>query len=239
MKTTISILLLTLFGASLVTADQSTLRYKLAGELRLQMEQDIYPSGLSEPLAGRRFEMSFDISEEPDGDQLIAELTAIKGNYEAHGMNQRLSVDHLTGQQLPLDNDGMLVKLTDRGRGLSLGLITDGDLHPIAVLVDVLPELPTGPVHPGLSWKSVQPIQSLEGWAWAEGNMHFLHEVTSVSNQAGNTIVTIRSQGETAVSAAEGTSGYQGEGVLERQIDWAFNLSTGQMVCRRTPDHPN
>jgi hypothetical protein len=91
MKTLTSLLLLTLLVANLVAADQQTLRYQLAGEMQLSMEQDIYPGGRTEPLAGREFTMTFVFADAPSDGEFLAELTAIKGSYNAHGMNQRLS----------------------------------------------------------------------------------------------------------------------------------------------------
>ena len=223
-------LVLILLGTNLVAAEQSTLRYNLSGKLQLNMEQDIYPGGRTEPLAGRRFEMTFAISEAPDDKQLHAELTAIKGSYNAHGMNQRLSVNHLTGQQVTLGNDGLAISLKDPGRGLGLGPITDGDLHPSALLVDLLPVLPDGPVSTGMSWQTHQPARSLEGWAWAEGDMLYTHEVTAISDEDGRSVVHVRSHGNTATGAAAGTAGFVGEGNIERRIEWTFDAKAGQLL---------
>ena len=230
MKTTTSILLLILLAVTCVAADQSTMRYKLTGELQLTMEQDIYPGGRSEPLAGRKFEMTFALSDAASNGNVYAELTAIKGSYNAHGMNQRLSVGHLTGQQMTLANDGLSISLEDPGSGLGLGPITDGDLYPLAVLVDVLPALPDEPVAPGMSWETDQAVRSLEGWAWAAGDMRYQHEVTGISDQAGHEIVHVLSHGQTTVTAAEGTQGFLGNGVLERRIEWSFSADTGQLL---------
>jgi hypothetical protein len=230
MKTTILILLLTLLGANLAAADQSTMRYDLSGELLLILEQDIYPGGRTEPLAGRRFEMTFAISGARDDNPLNAKLTAIKASYEAHGMNQRLSVSHLEGQQVVLGNDGRVISLDDPGAGIDMGAITDGDLHPSALLVDVLPALPDGPVTPGLTWETEQAVRSLEGWAWAGGDMRYRHEVTDVSTQDGNTVVYVQSHGQTTVTAASGTQGFLGSGSLQRHVEWSFNTTTGRLV---------
>jgi hypothetical protein len=230
MKTTTSILLLILLAVTCVAADQSTMRYNPSGELQLTMEQDIYPGGRSEPLAGRKFEMTITLSDAASEGSLHAELTAIKGNYNAHGMNQRLSVGHLAGQQVTLANDGLSISLEDPGPGLGLGPITDGDLYPLEILVDVLPTLPDEPVAPGMSWETQQAVRSLEGWAWAGGDMRYQHEVTGISDQDGHEVVHVRSHGQTTVTAAKGTQGFLGDGTLERRIEWSFSADTGKLL---------
>lgn len=230
MKTTTSILLLILLAVTCVAADQSTMRYQLTGELQLTMEQDIYPGGLSEPLAGRKFEMTIALGDAASEGSLHAELIAIKGNYNAHGMNQRLAVGHLAGQQVTLTNGGLSISLDEPGAGLGLGPMTDGDLYPLAILVDVLPALSEEPVALGMSWESEQAVRSLEGWAWAGGDMRYQHEVMGISDQDGHEVVHVRSHGQTTVTAAEGTQGFLGDGTLERRLEWSFSADTGQML---------
>jgi len=230
MKTITSILLLTLLVTNLVAADHQTLRYKLAGEMQLSMEQDIYPGGRTEPLAGREFTMTFTFLDAPGDDQTRAELTAIKGSYIAHGMNQRLSTSHLAGEEVLLQSDGLSITLKEPGGGIGLGAITDGDLHPSAILVDALPALPDEPMSPGMTWETDQAVRSLEGWAWASGDIHYRHEVVEISSDNAHTVVHVESHGETTIQATIGNEGFLGDGTLVRTIDWTFDASSGQIL---------
>jgi len=230
MKTTISVLLLTLLGANLLAADQHLLRYQPSGTLQLRMEQDMYPGGRTEPIADRRFDMTFEITEGGNANERRAKLAAIKGTYSAHGMNQILSTRHLVGQQVSIGTDGQTISLDDPGGDIDLGFVTDGGLHPSAVLVDVLPVLPDEPVSAGTTWQTQQPVRSLEGWAWADGDMLYTHEVTEIADDDGRTVVHVRSKGDTATSAAAGTAGFVGEGNIERRIEWTFDAEAGQLL---------
>lgn len=230
MKTLTSLLLLTLLVANLVAADQQTLRYQLAGEMQLSMEQDIYPGGRTEPLAGREFTMTFVFADAPSDGELQAELTAIKGSYNAHGMNQRLSASHLAGQQVFLETDGRSISLREAGGDIDLGTITDGGLHPSELLVDVLPALPEGPVSPGMTWETDRTVRSLEGWAWAGGDIHYRHEVIEISGADGHTVIHVQSHGETTLQAAAGHEGFVGDGTLVRTFEWAFDADSGQLL---------
>jgi hypothetical protein len=230
MKTTTLTLLLTLLVAMSAAADQPTLRYKLSGTMQLRMEQDMYPNGLTEPLADRRFDMTFEFVGSENADELQAELAAIKATYNAHGMNQILSTRHLVGQQVPLRSDGKTVNLDDPGGDIDLGSVTDGGFYPAAVLVDLLPVLPDGPVSNGMTWETRQALQSLEGWAWAEGDIQYSHEVTGITTDAGRTIVQVKSHGTTTTTAAEGSAGFVGEGNIERRMEWEFDATAGQLL---------
>jgi hypothetical protein len=230
MKTTNLILLLNLLVALPVAADQPTLRYKLTGELQLTMEQDIYPGGRTEPLAGRKFAMTFAFLDEPDEGEPQARLTSVEGTYSAHGMNQRLSASHLAGDQVFLESDGRSIRLKEPGGDINLGTITDGGLHPSELLVGVLPALPEGPVSSGMTWENDRIIRSLEGWAWAGGEIHYQNEIKAISNDNGHTVVQVQSHGKTTIRAAAGNEGFVGEGSLERTIDWSFDADSGQLL---------
>jgi hypothetical protein len=230
MKTTTLTLLLTLLAAMPAAADQPTLRYQLPGTLQLRMEQDMYPGGRTEPIADRRFDMTFEFADSDIPGAMQAELASIKGTYSAHGMNQILSTRHLVGQEVPMSSDGQTINVEAPGGDIDLGLVTDGGLYPSAVLVDVLPVLPAGPVSNGSSWESMQTVRSLEGWAWAEGDMRVTHQVTGVSNDNDHTIVQVESTGGAATSAASGTTGFVGEGNIERRMQWTFDATTGQLL---------
>jgi len=230
MKTTTLTLLLTLLVALPVAADQPTLRYKLKGELQLTMEQDIYPGGRTEPLAGRLFEMTYAFPGSPDAGEVEAKLTNIKGSYSAHGMNQRLSTSHLAGEQVILESDGRSISLNEPGGDIDLGSITDGGLHPSLLLVDILPTLPDRPVSLGMTWETERTVRSLEGWAWADGDIHYYSEVTAISSDSGQTVVHVQSRGETAIQAAAGNEGFVGEGSLVRTLEWSFHPDDGQLL---------
>jgi len=230
MKTTTLTLLLILLVAMPAAADQPTLRYKLSGTLQLHMEQDMYPNGRTESIADRRFDMTFEFGDSESINETQAELAAIKATYNAHGMKQILSTRHLVGQQVPLHSDGKTINLNDPGGDVDMGFVTDGGFYPAAVLVDLLPVLPDGPVSNGMTWETRQLLSSLEGWAWAEGDMQYSHEVTGITQDAGRTIVQVESQGTTTTTAAEGRAGYIGEGNIERRMKWTFDATAGQLL---------
>ena len=225
MNTKTLITLLILLMATPAAADQLTLRYSLTGTVELHMEQDMYPGGQREAIADRRFDITFEFTE---GE--VAEISAVKATYTAHGMKQRLSTRHLVGQAAALTTDGRSVSLEDPGADIDLGPVTDGGLHPSSLLVDVLPVLPDEAVTKGLSWETTRPVRSLEGWAWAEGTMLYNNEVTDVKQSKGHTVVHVRSQGKTLIAAAEGTTGFVGEGTLERQFKWTFDADSGRLL---------
>jgi len=227
MNTKTPILILTLLAAPPLAADQPALRYQFSGNFQLSMEQEMYPGGRTEPLADRRFDMTFEFDE---GDPPAATLAAIKGSYTAHGMKQILSTRHLKGQPVKLTSDGRTIGLEDPGGDVDLGAITDRGLYPSELLVDALPVLPAGPVTTGSTWETVRSVRSLEGWAWASGDIRCQHEVVGVTGKGGHTIVQVRSQGTTATEAVKGTTGFVGTGTLTRRIDWSFNIDTGQLL---------
>ena len=78
--------------------------------------------------------------------------------------------------------------------------------------------------------ETVRSVRSLEGWAWASGDIRCQHEVVGVTEKGGHTIVQVRSQGTTATEAVKGTTGFVGTGTLTRRIDWSFNIDTGQLL---------
>jgi hypothetical protein len=76
----------------------------------------------------------------------------------------------------------------------------------------------------------VRSVRSLEGWAWASGDIRCQHEVVDVTEKGGQTIVQVQSQGTTATEAVKGTTGFVGTGTLTRRSDWSFNIDTGQLL---------
>jgi len=227
MNTNTPILILALLAVPTLAADQPTMRYQFGGNFRLTMEQDLYPGGRTDPIADRRFDMSFEFDERG---RAAATLTAVNGSYTAHGMKQILSTRHLKGQPVKLSTDGRAITLDDPGGDVDLGAVVDGGLYPSALLVDILPVLPDGPVTTGSTWETVRTVRSLEGWAWASGEMRCRHEVVSVTEKRGQSVVQVQSRGTTTTEAAEGTTGFLGEGTLTRRIDWTFNADTGHLL---------
>ena len=238
MKTTTLILILALLTALPVAANESTLRYHLSGGMQLNMEQEIYVSGRSEAIATRSFAMTFDLNDQSDDGQLV-ELTSISGNYSAHGMNQRLSTSHLKGDEYRLLGDGRSFESQKGGGEVPLGSITDGGLRPSALLAGLLPALPEGPVSVGTTWNTDRSILSLEGWAWAGGEMRRHHEVTDIQQSNGHTIINVRTHGETVIAAADGHEGFLGEGTLAQSINWTFDADSGQLLSLSVEQEAN
>jgi hypothetical protein len=232
MKTTKLILILALLAALPVAADEPTLRYHLSGGMHLIMEQEIYVGDRSEAIASRDFSMTFDIVGAEDNEDLLVKLASISGNYTAHGMKQRLPTSHLAGSEFRLLGDGRSFKSKSQqgGGGVNLGTITDGGLRPSELLAGLLPALPDGPVSVGTTWKTHRSILSLEGWAWAGGEMQHHHEVTDIQQLNRRNIVYVRTYGETTIEAADGREGFLGEGTLAQSIDWTFDADSGALL---------
>ena len=137
-------------------------------------------------------------------DEPLVKLAAISGNYTAHGMNQRLPTSHLVGGKFRLLGDGRSSKSQEGGGEVNLGTITDGGLRPVELLAGLLPVLPEGQVSVGTTWHTDRSILSLEGWAWASGEMQRHHEVTDIQLENGRTVVYVKTYGETRIDAAVG-----------------------------------
>jgi len=229
MKTTKLILNLVLLLALPVAADNSTLRYTLSGELELSLEQEIYAGDGKKAIAGRYFGMTFGFRESMDMKTPV-ELMAIRANYNAHGMKQRLPAAHLAGKSFALDGDGRSFESNEIGPEVNVGQITDGNFLPAEALVQLLPILPEGPIDVGSVWETTRSIRSLEGWSWAGGELSRRHEVTDIDESNGTRIISVASRGEATLSAAEGHEGYGGEGKLQQSIEWSFDAANGQLL---------
>jgi len=230
MKTTTLILNLVLLAELAFAAVQPTLRYNLSGEMQLTMEQEIYVDARSEAIGGRDISIVFDMVDAEDNDELLVKLTSISASYIAHGMKQRLPASHLTGAEFKLLGDGRSFKSQDGGGEVPLGTITDGGLRPSELLAGLLPALPSGSVSVGTTWNSDRSILSLEGWAWAGGEMQHHHEVTDIKLLDGRTVVTVKTHGAAKIAAADGHKGFIGEGKLEQSINWTFDANSGQLL---------
>ncbi len=230
MKTTTLILNLVLLAELAFAVVQPTLRYDLSGEMQLRMEQEIFVGSRSEAIASRDFSMTFELVGADDNEDLLVKLASIRGNYTAHGMNQRLPTSHLTGGEFRLLGDGRSFKSQEGGGGVNLGTITDGGLRPSELLAGLLPALPDGPVSVGTTWNTDRSIVSLEGWAWAGGEMQRHHEVIDIQLSNGRTVIYVKTCGETVIEAADGHEGFLGLGTLAQNIDWTFDADSGQLL---------
>ena len=239
MKTKLLILNLALLTTLSFAANEPTLRYDLSGEMQLTMEQEIYVPGHSEAIATRNFSMTFDLGDEHSDDEQRVKLTSISGNYSAHGMNQRLPTSHLTGSEFSLLCDGRSFESGEGGGEVPLGAITDGGLRPSEMLAGLLPALPDGPVSVGTTWNTDRTILSLEGWAWAGGEMRHHHEVTDTRQSNGHTLVSVKTYGETGIAAADGREGFLGEGTLAQIIEWTFDADSGQLLSLSVEQEAN
>ena len=230
MKTTTLILNLVLLAELAFAVVQPTLRYDLSGEMQLRMEQEIFVGSRSEAIASRDFSMTFDMVGAEDNEDLLVKLASIRGNYTAHGMNQRLPTSHLTGGEFRLLGDGRSFRSQEGGGEVPLGAIIDGGLRPSELLAGLLPALPDGPVSVGTTWNTHRSILSLEGWAWAGGEMQHHHEVTDIQLLNRRTVIYVRTYGETTIEAADGREGFLGEGTLAQSIDWTFDADSGVLL---------
>ena len=229
MKTTTLILNLALLVASPVAANESTLRYQLSGEMQLSMEQEIFVRSHSDAIATRDLSVTYELNNGNDDEQLV-KLTSISGSYTAHGMKQRLPTSHLVGAEYGLLGDGQSFRSHEGGAEVPLGQITDGGIRPAELLAGLLPALPDGPVSVGATWITDSSIVSLEGWAWAGGDIRHHHEVTGVKHSNGHTVISVKSHGETTITAADGHKGFLGEGKLAQSMDWTFDADSGQLL---------
>jgi len=197
MKTTNLILMLVLLAEMASAAPQPTLRYSLSGEMQLTMAQEIYVAARTEAIGGRDFSILFDMVDDENNDELLVKLASISASYTGHGMKQRLPASHLTGAEFKLLGDGRSFKSQEGGGEVPLGTITDGGLRPSELLAGLLPALPDGPVSVGSTWNTDRSILSLEGWAWADGDIRYHSEVTAISSDNGHAVVHVQSRGET------------------------------------------
>jgi hypothetical protein len=230
MKTKTLILNLALLAALPVAANETTLRYELSGEMQLSMEQEIFVRGQNEAIGERDISITFEMLDAMDNDELPVKLVAISASYTGHGMKQRLPANHLIGETFSLQGDGRSFKSPGGGGEVPLGTITDGGLRPSELLAGLLPTLPDTSITLGTSWDTARNTVSLEGWAWAGGDMQQHHEVTDIRSSGGRTVVTVKTRGESAIIAADGHEGFLGEGTLTQSIDWTFDADSGQLL---------
>ena len=194
----------TLLTVGLARAEEPVhLRYvEDSGPMTLTMLQSME---VREPVASR--EMSFDLTLTTDSSNATASLVIdrAKATFTAHGMEQRLSTRHLSGSRIDLE-------ILDGGRRLSeldpdeapiidVGPPVDGGFSVASLLIDLLPQLPDGPVTEGSSWSTQREIRLLEGWAWSSGELECHHQVTSVEERDGRKIITVETEGSASLAS--------------------------------------
>jgi len=183
-------------------------------------------------IADRSFLMEFELNNLPA--EFAVTINQVKGSYTAHDMTQRLPASGLKGQSFSLlkTDDSRVLQRTDSDSKLQVGM---GEMiginYPVGLaLLDILPVLPAGPVTVGSSWETVKDTRSLEGWAWAEGQLNSKHAVTAVDQLDGHTIVSVSSTAQARLANVQGGLDYSGEGELKRNSHWRFDASDGRLL---------
>jgi hypothetical protein len=227
---------LLLTSAPMAFSDSATTHLHLrygdnSGQVRLSVDHDI-KAGQRDMPADRKFSMSFEISEASGFTSV--KINKVKASYTAHAMTQRLPTSSLAGQGFTLSkvNNGRAWQHTDPDEDpeIPVGQIIGAD-YPIGLaLVDVLPILPEEAVSMGSTWVTTRDTRSLEGWAWASGQLKTEHAVTAVDQKNGHTIVSVTSQAQSRLGKIEGVLEYTGEGKLERTSDWKFDVNDGRLL---------
>ena len=222
--------ILTLATLPATAADDSLMRYKEGAVLDLQLEQEIFVRDRSEAIAGRSLNVSYNMLTPTTAGNVDLQVTDIKGSYEAHGMSQRLSTAHLVGDEFVLLTDGKTMLSDGSGGQFGFAAITNEGLQPAALLESLLPELPEVTVSVGTSWTSTQDLLTLQGWAWAEGQIEYQHEVQTISAGEDWVVVEVRSHGEAPLRAAAGREGFVGNGQVSQTINWQFDVTNGRVM---------
>jgi hypothetical protein len=215
-------------------ADQLTLRYTNAtGKARFTVKQDISArTGKRGTEASRDFRL--DLSFGGSGESAQVTILKAKATYTAHGMNQRLPVTKLNGQNLMLSvADGgraLRVSETDQDLEIPVGDIIGAD-YPIGLaLVDLLPVFPQDSVSVGATWSTTRATRTLEGWAWAEGQLDIENRVTAIESENNHTIVSGKSMAKAQLGNAGAGLLYSGDGTLNRTSNWRFDATEGRLL---------
>jgi hypothetical protein len=235
MKNTTLIFTLALFASAPLAADETTLRYQLVDEMQLTIKQEIFVGNRREPIAERKFRMTFQFNP-PEGQQQTVTLEKFSASYTAHDMKQRLPTSHLSGKTFRIRGDGQSFEVSQSGEGLGLGNITDGNIYPSEIFTNLLPSLPTADIVPGDSWDSQRNIRSIEGWAFASGTLNSHHVVTGIDESNGKKLLQVKTTATASIMAAENNQGFIAEGSLEQAIDWEFDLNNGQLISLKTKE---
>jgi hypothetical protein len=230
--TTTLVLMSTPLAFSNSATDQLQLRYgDSSGQARLSIDHDI-KAGQHDTLAERKFSINLELSEATGSTSV--KINKAKGSYTAHAMTQRLPASNLVGQSFALSkiNNGRGFQRTDPDKDLEIpvGQIIGADYPVGLALVDILPILPEGPVSVGSTWVTTRDTRSLEGWAWASGNLETNHAVTAIDTDNGHTIVSVTSKAQARLGKVEGVLEYSGDGELKRTSDWQFDVNDGRLL---------
>ncbi len=220
-------------------ADQIQLRYgDLSGNVKLSVRQKIQAGDLGTKRnmrAGRIISLELELKEQ-DG-AVLAYIEKAKANYTAHEMTQRLPTSSLVGQSIKISKtgNGQAIQRTNPDQDLLIGVgqIIGGDYPVGLALVDILPVLPEGPVKVGTTWATTQDTLSLEGWAWASGNLDSQHTVTGVDQLNTHTIVSVISTAQARLGNVDGGLKYSGDGELNRTSSWRFDATDGRLLSLR------
>jgi hypothetical protein len=239
---TTSILLATsplVFGdaAALSTSSQASeqglkMRYvKPAGNIRLSVTQDI-SAGEHDNIADRAFSLEFSLNKTEN--EISVNINKAKASYTAHDMTQRLPATEVVGKTFTLttSDDGLIMNRTNPGQGpqIGVGQIIGGDYPVGLALIDILPALPIEPVNVGSRWSTIQNTRSLEGWAWAAGDLSSQHSVTAIDSLDGHQIVSVESIAQAQLKKAGDGLEYSGDGALERTTQWRFDTTDGRLL---------
>lgn len=232
MKHIIFLLTTTLLAASPSQADEELrVRYReVSTQMSVAVRQDI---GVSENPSFASRDFSFGLALTADRPEAVTvTIDQAKATYVAHGMSQRLGTRHLTGQsfQLSIADDGRQLESArpSDAPSIDLGPIPSSGFSVAALLADTLPVLPEQTVAVGATWTTERPIRSLEGWAWASGQLVSRHRVTAVDTQDSHTVVTVATEAEASLGPVEGERTYSGD--LKRTLRWKFDATEGRLL---------
>jgi hypothetical protein len=219
-------------SAAISPTDGLELRYGEPGsKATLSVIQDI-SADEHESMAGRVFTLELGLARTP-GD-IDVKINKAKASYTAHDMTQRLPVSTLLGQSFMLStaDNGRTLNRSNPELDLEIGVgqIIGGDYPVGLAIVDILPVLPETPISIGSSWSTTQSTRSLEGWAWASGELSSQHSVTSIDLLDGHSIVGVTSTAQAQLGKYGDGLEYSGEGKLERTSNWRFDATDGRLL---------
>lgn len=219
-------------SAAISTAGDLELRYNApSGNATLSVIQDI-SAGEHDTKAGRIF--SFELAFKTVHSEIVVRINKAEASYTAHDMTQRLPVSTVVGQSFTLStaDNGRLLKRSDPDQDLEIGVgqIIGADYPVGLALVDIFPVLPEEPVSIGNSWSTTQSTRSLEGWAWASGNLDSQHSVTAIDLIDGHRIVSVTSTAQARLGKSGDGLEYSGGGELKRKSNWRFDTTAGRLL---------
>lgn len=232
-RLTLVLAALLLVSSSTAKAEDATaLEYGgLADRVSVELAQEI-DVGEHRAIAARKVSLDLVLSGSADSGGLAVTVERVRASYTAHEMEQRLGARHIVGRVIPLTvRDGRrLAGPEDPSTEATVPLdaMVEGGLRIGDLLVDVLPVLPDAPVGVGTVWTSARPIRTLEGWAWATGLLRCRHRVTGIELEGERVVVSVESEADAELVAAEGGRGYEGE--LTRTLRWRFEATGGRLL---------